>query len=367
MIVRDRKIDCIKGLAIILMVIGHSGFPYKNWIYLFHMAIFIMVSGYCWNPQKIQNAQSLKNYIVNKLKTLYLPYVAFNSLVIFANNLLIDLGIYTNKEEFLKCMGGTGFGLNAWLTPKEKIVDIVKTMLFMGGSQLGGATWFLRCLFFVCVAHAVICLVIKEEKIRDISIIGICVCCFGVLYFIDKNIIYVPIEGVKLVILQFCGAYPVYVLGIGLRRYNKMKYIPSIFVLSVIVLSILNGFGKIGLDTGKIVNPIFYLICSLCGWYFLMFISRVINGKLEKILIYIGENSIFIVLWHFVAFKVVSWGYINVAEQNKLLLASFPVINNGTEYLWIIYSICGISIPMAIAEIYQYGKSRMIGKRGYNG
>lgn len=37
---RDTTLDCIKGYGICLMVCGHSGFPYRNWIYLFHMALF---------------------------------------------------------------------------------------------------------------------------------------------------------------------------------------------------------------------------------------------------------------------------------------------------------------------------------------
>lgn len=31
------------------MVCGHSGFMHRNWIYLFHMALFFMASGYMWN------------------------------------------------------------------------------------------------------------------------------------------------------------------------------------------------------------------------------------------------------------------------------------------------------------------------------
>ena len=42
---RSVEIDLIKGLAIILMVIGHTETPAQNFIYLFHMAVFFMASG----------------------------------------------------------------------------------------------------------------------------------------------------------------------------------------------------------------------------------------------------------------------------------------------------------------------------------
>lgn len=39
---RDRNIEGIKGMAIILMVMGHCGFPFARLIYLFHMAVFFI-------------------------------------------------------------------------------------------------------------------------------------------------------------------------------------------------------------------------------------------------------------------------------------------------------------------------------------
>lgn len=44
---RDTTWDAIKGIGIILMVVGHSGCPIyiRNFIYLFHMGLFFYVSG----------------------------------------------------------------------------------------------------------------------------------------------------------------------------------------------------------------------------------------------------------------------------------------------------------------------------------
>lgn len=40
---RYKVIDVIKGYGICLMVCGHSGAPFTDWIYLFHMALFFIV------------------------------------------------------------------------------------------------------------------------------------------------------------------------------------------------------------------------------------------------------------------------------------------------------------------------------------
>ena len=43
---RDSTIDILKGIGIILVVLGHADFPFRDWVYLFHMALFFITSGY---------------------------------------------------------------------------------------------------------------------------------------------------------------------------------------------------------------------------------------------------------------------------------------------------------------------------------
>lgn len=60
---RDQRLDTVKGLLIILVVIGHSieNFVFQcdttatlvyNAIYSFHMPLFVLLSGYFFNPDK---------------------------------------------------------------------------------------------------------------------------------------------------------------------------------------------------------------------------------------------------------------------------------------------------------------------------
>lgn len=53
---RIEWIDTIKGVGIILVLIGHCNIPNINqYIYLFHMPLFYIISGYCWNVDKNRN------------------------------------------------------------------------------------------------------------------------------------------------------------------------------------------------------------------------------------------------------------------------------------------------------------------------
>ena len=101
---RDIRIDIMKGIAIILMVYGHSGAPLKNFIYLFHMAVFFMISGYLFDEKKVISHGDTAKYIVKKIKSLWLIYFVWNTAFILLNNFFLKINFYTNNniENFYK-------------------------------------------------------------------------------------------------------------------------------------------------------------------------------------------------------------------------------------------------------------------------
>ena len=84
-------IDIAKAIGIILVVIGHC-IPGKitNFIYLFHMPMFFMITGYVFKPE--ENWNGYIAFIKRKIKSLYIPFVMFNILFLVLNNLFIDIG-----------------------------------------------------------------------------------------------------------------------------------------------------------------------------------------------------------------------------------------------------------------------------------
>ena len=67
---RDPVIDSMRGIGIVLMVLGHSGFPGTDFIYLFHMALFFMLSGWLFSLRG-----GPVHFIKRKAVTLWLPFV----------------------------------------------------------------------------------------------------------------------------------------------------------------------------------------------------------------------------------------------------------------------------------------------------
>lgn len=118
-----------KALCIILMVVGHSGCPayLHDWIYLFHMPCFFLISGYLLKDRYIDN---LKLAVRKRLKGLWIPYVKWSILFCYCTMLFIVLDftpIYTHLKKSLSkpvrhwyftdrsnCYGHFGFYLLHW-------------------------------------------------------------------------------------------------------------------------------------------------------------------------------------------------------------------------------------------------------------
>jgi len=75
---RDLTIDIARGIGMILVVAGHSrvnelfgGFA-ERWIYSFHMPLFFLLAGYCFNEAKYP---SWFLYVKRKMMAIWWPFV----------------------------------------------------------------------------------------------------------------------------------------------------------------------------------------------------------------------------------------------------------------------------------------------------
>ena len=93
LVTREPSIDILKGVAIILVVYGHTWPFCREFIYLFHMAVFMMASGYCYSA-KMLSGKEYSRYIERKIKTLYIPFVLCNCGFTLLTPVFLHLGIY---------------------------------------------------------------------------------------------------------------------------------------------------------------------------------------------------------------------------------------------------------------------------------
>lgn len=67
-----------------------------------------------------------------------------------------------------------------------------------------------------------------------------------------------------------------------------------------------------------------------------------------NILDYVGKKTLYILIFHFISFKLVSFILIGIDNRPFTELTHFPVIENNSYCLWIVYSIVGVIVPLLI-------------------
>lgn len=333
----DPSIDYIKGIALILMVVGHSGFPFSNWIYLFHMAAFFIASGYCWNDSHSNSIEDIRLYIMKKLKTLYVPYVVVSGLCVVFNNFFVRCGIYSDT------LGGVQ--VTSTISIYEIVKELLQIFLFLGSkhTQLAGAFWFLRCLFIVNVLYCFVDYVDKKinglGKLKALSV----VVCSVFAEFVSRGY-FSFLHGFRTV---FC-AYVIYVFGIGLKKYeHNVERFYNLWGATVafIGLCFMTRYGTISISAGIITNTLFFLISSFMGWVMLYAVSQHL-GRMKNLIQLVNKSSIWVMALHFLSFKIVTLTYIKYNNLPEMLLASFPVLDTDSKWLWIAYSTVGVIMPV---------------------
>lgn len=124
---RIEWIDISKGIAIILVVLGHSSIPYSisNFIWAFHMPLFFMASGLVANFPK----NTLREFAFHRLRTLMLPFVIYSIIVI---------GLYrftSTPRPFLELLlkGWEGYAL--WFIPVLYLSSVLTKTVYMIGNK----------------------------------------------------------------------------------------------------------------------------------------------------------------------------------------------------------------------------------------
>ena len=162
---RIHWVDIYKGLAIILMILGHTSSPINNYIYLFHMSAFFFISGYTTNFEKYTFTQ----YLNKKFVSLIVPYLSINIIYFIFHYILELLKISTfiyDPSTDLK------------LSP-IRIINYLTS--FTSTDPLGGATWFLVTLFEVSIFCFVLTKIVKKISPKHFKLIGAVVISLGLI------------------------------------------------------------------------------------------------------------------------------------------------------------------------------------------
>ena len=93
-----------------------------------------------------------------------------------------------------------------------------------------------------------------------------------------------------------------------------------------------------------------YAVCAICGTVMILNISQYIASKeswIKNLLVYVGNNTLTVLTWHFFCFKIVSLIIIQCHDLPIEQLACFPIIPEYASW-WIAYFMIGAGVPLIL-------------------
>lgn len=325
---RNISLDIAKAICISLMVIGHSGCPdYLNrFIYMFHMPCFFFISGCLLKETYVDN---LKTGIFRKAKGSYWPFVKWTIIFIALHNMFTYCHIYSD-----------GYSL------KQTLEKLLRAITMTGSEQLLGGFWFLISLFWASIFSLLYLGALKKfgrltliYKLGGVILALLCACLFYLL----------PINLPSMFHEKTIMATAFYMSGFVFKDivWFKKKWAMTLIAIPAIVAV----FTRISLDATGVMCLIYFLI-SFAGIIGVVAASNFIaESRISAIFAIVGKTTLYILIFHFLSFKIVSYLYIVANGMPIELLSQFPVLKVESSWLWIAYSIVGVALPMAFWKL----------------
>ncbi|GAA0086320.1 acyltransferase family protein [Clostridium sp. CTA-7] len=309
---RIDEVDIIKGIAILLVFIGHAAtnsfLPRPStyefivqFIYAFHMPLFFMISGFL--SVKSFNMNLKKDYIKfikNKFNRLMIPFITIS---LITNGLMIIAQVVINKEVNI-----------------QNIFEMFKTTAVYPENAIMGALWFLYALFIVSVLSPIL----DKFSWKFIVVIGILI-----NIFTPKNLYFLALNRVSFFLIY-------YFIGMYIRKVydlkNKINYKCNkyIIIVSAAIIAIYSTIITKGIILNQILMNIYMLICGILGiilaLYFAIFIKK--YNSLKLIFSKLGNYSmdIYIFSWFFqVASMIFITKVIKLDSYNIFFISNFII------------------------------------------
>lgn len=323
---KDESIQITKGLAIILMVLAHSGFSQfgDRFINMFHMPVFLFFAGYCFKDKYIENTRL---FLKNKFLHIYIPYIKYSLFFLLIHNLLYILSIEKTRFVIYDFLNN-GFHIFASMACHD---------------QLLGGYWFLKDLM---VASVIGYFCIKLSRIYIYIYILALIIVSIVMIELKFHIHVIDLHGHHLysTSLFLCGF---------LYRKSGFSFENHIIIAPIAFLLVLIGTffysSCIPNINAHVIGP--YTATALCGVIGLFSFGKILHKTkiCKEVLVFIGNNTLVILTWHFLSFKLVSFIIIIVNKLEVSRLVDFPVLYDFTRisYWWIAYFIVGLLLPLS--------------------
>ena len=319
-----------------LMVLGHSGLGVEflqKFIYMFHMPLFFFASGYCFKRTYLDEPGK---FLLRRVKGLYWPFVKWSLVFLALHNVCFLLNIYNGEYGFA---GGVSH-MYGWREFAERGWHIVACMNKQ--EQLVGGYWFLKQLFLgSIIAWMLLKLFRCFELGGGIALITSMLCNKVVLVTPLLDLSSQTFASATLIIAGHCFAQH------KVRPFPLWTVISSTIVTAIGTQYWYMEFGDVTYSNK--VFPFYMLTAVLMSWSIYSLFDRYAKDRSLRLLTFIGNNTLTILTWHFLSFKLVSLVIIGIYGLPIARLAEFPIIGEySTQGWWVLYFLSGVMLPLSI-------------------
>lgn len=286
---RKNWIDAAKAVAILIVVLNHSGLiiPGVNfWGGMFFVPAFFLLSGYTYHP----GTGSYLSYVGKKAKRLLVPYIVTNGLLFLFFLLKRTLEGSAGRDYIVRSILGILYGRNQIYRNS----DGQDTLMI----NLNAPTWFLPALFVALIMLEGLFRLCRQNEKKILLVVCIYALAAVVFHYVSP------------VLLPWClDMMPYYLLmmlvGYWLKKTGFMEKMRFLwFMLSLVVLlssGLLNGSVNLSIsDTGKSIT----LMClsAVSASILLMMLTKWVDehfGSLSGLFAGLGKHTLTILCWHY--------------------------------------------------------------------
>ena len=281
-------IDVLRGILILLMVLGHATGKFNAYIYQFHIGAFFLLSGFTESLKE----KSVGTIAYRKAKRILLPYVTMFFTLLPITILIDRLGYY--EAIFGSTMPGVGF--------------VIREFLLFGRRYVWwlGACWFLPVLFYASICVKLLTMISKKYYLGLSAVLYL----ITYLFILPKNLLrYRDFDLVLLAQFYFCCGFALkdgeIIERVDSSRLGRWIYLAALAGGVTVMAFVSNSF-RLTMDwPDRRFNSLFADFAMIIAGFS---VAAVLAKGLSKTglrlpLIYIGKNTMGIVMLHFVFMK----------------------------------------------------------------
>ena len=341
---RDTTIDILKGIGILLVVVGHSECPLllSECISSFHMPLFFIASGFFFSEAYLDDK---KKFLIKKIKGVYLPYLKWSIIFLILHNVFFYCGIINSQY-------GSSTRVEHLYTLQQILSKFFKIAFTMSGHEgfLLGAYWFMRALFvgsvLFCFFSWLFSRFLKTNTAIATASVFFAILGGGCSYFnVHPN--FFPAGFYR----EFMA---VFFIGCGWFIKNKKDFLchkSVVFVSLIVFISCIIIHPTSLSSYASFYDWIIIPFSGISGFVLTYYLSKQIFIE-SKLLNYMGRSSLYILTFHFLMFKPAALFYSFVYDLDWHVIGCHPVANQiHDNWFWIIYTLTSLFFSLSVMQI----------------